>query len=97
MRLLLGLEFPFKSSLRLLPLLLFMDTVDLLLVGEAVNDRSGDDTVVAVEDVEFIFLTDMPRAGVGIPDNLRLGGVVIELVSIGLLLDMSKVLLAVRR
>ena len=36
-----------------------METLDRLLVGEAVSERSGDETeaVVAVDEVEFIFLT----------------------------------------
>ena len=36
-----------------------METLDRLLVGEAVKERSGDETeaVVAVDEVEFIFLT----------------------------------------
>ena len=40
-------------------LLLFMEALDWLLVGEAVKERSGDETeaVVAVDEVEFIFLT----------------------------------------
>ena len=40
-------------------LLLFIETLDRLLVGEAVRERSGDETeaVVAVDEVEFIFLT----------------------------------------
>ena len=38
---------------------MFMETLDRLLVGEAVSERSGDETeaVVAVDEVEFIFLT----------------------------------------
>ena len=38
---------------------MFMETLDRLLVGEAVRERSGDETeaVVAVDEVEFIFLT----------------------------------------
>ena len=38
---------------------MFMETLDRLLVGEAVKERSGDETetVVAVDEVEFIFLT----------------------------------------
>ena len=44
-------------------LLLFMETLDRLLVGEAVSERSGDETeaVVAVDEVEFIFLTCKKR------------------------------------
>lgn len=74
-----------------------MDTVDRLLVGEAVNDRSGEDIEVAVEEVEFIFLTvDVfpvpPLRLVGMPDNrLREGGVNSTLSVT------SKVLLAVNR
>lgn len=66
---------PFKSSFTTRdddeaskPELLFIDTVDRLLVGEAVKDLSGDDMVVAVELVEFIFLK--PR-GVGMPECRR--------------------------
>ncbi len=68
-------EFPFKkSSLGLTTLeleLLFIETVERLLVGEAVKDRSGDETVVAVEEVEFIFFIDL---GVGIPEGFLYKG-----------------------
>ena len=99
-RLLVGLLLPFKSSFTTRdddeaskPELLFIDTVDRLLVGEAVKDLSGDDMVVAVELVEFIFLK--PR-GVGMPECRRrvpllLGDSWLRLVWI------SNVLLAVRR
>ena len=42
---------------------MFMETLDRLLVGEAVSERSGDETeaVVAVDEVEFIFLTCKKR------------------------------------
>ena len=75
--------------------LLFIDTVERLLVGEAVNDRSGEDIEVAVEEVEFIFLTAEEEAPplrlVGMPDNrLMEGGV----NSAPLLSETSNVLLA---
>ena len=40
-----------------------METLERLLVGEAVRERSGDETeaVVAVDEVEFIFLTCKKR------------------------------------
>ena len=51
------------------PELLFIDTVDRLLVGEAVKDLSGEDIVVAVELVELVFLK--PRK-VGMPECRRI-------------------------
>ena len=71
---------PFKSSFTTRdddeaskPELLFIDTVDRLLVGEAVKDLSGEDIVVAVELAEFIFFT---LRGVGMPEFLRTVGTV---------------------
>jgi hypothetical protein len=58
-----------------------METLDRLLVGEAVKERSGDETeaVVAVDEVEFIFLTEIEPRLVGIPDNRRIVGGVISI------------------
>ena len=80
-------------------LLLFIETLDRLLVGEAVKDRSGDETdaVVAVEDVEFIFLTEIDPRLVGIPDNRLIGGGVISIWPFDSAVDMSNVLFAVKR
>ena len=58
-----------------------METEDRDLVGEAVRERSGEETeaVVAVEEVEFIFLTEKWARRVGIPETetkrLEVGGV----------------------
>ena len=71
MRLLDGLLLPFKSS-EAREELLFIDTVDRLLAGEAVKDLSGDDMVVAVELVELPFFK---LRGVGMPEFLRTVGV----------------------
>ena len=68
---------PFKSSVTTRdddeaskeePELLFIDTVDRLLVGEAFKDLSGEDIVVAVELVKLVFLK--PRK-VGMPECRR--------------------------
>ena len=79
MRLLDGLLLPFMSSEAAREELLFIDTVDRLLAGEAVKDLSGDDMVVAVELVEWPFFK--LREGVGMPEFLRTVGV--DIVTVG--------------
>ena len=72
MRLLDGLLLPFMSSEAAREELLFIDTVDRLLAGEAVKDLSGDDIVVAVELAELAFFTLLK---IGMPEFLRTVGV----------------------